>query len=203
MEAVFLGRSCFQKIILLPFPEKVFPVHADGQKQREKFCHWDSEPGSADPKKLRQDQQRDRGKYQGSLKGDDRGYPSVRQCGKESGGKDIKAAEQEVDGKQLKAGDSLLIGFRIVGKDGDDAGGKENGRCSHKYRNDCGKQEGNTVNVFQLRFLSCAILEADHRADADGKAKIKGLEQKLPVQKNGNGSNSVRSGQTPGFLASE
>lgn len=72
----------FQKIILPTFPEKVFPVHTNGQKQSEKLCHRYSEPGTVDSKKLRQDQQGDRGKDQRSRKGNDCGYSSVGQCGK-------------------------------------------------------------------------------------------------------------------------
>lgn len=78
----------FQKIILPTFPEKVFPVHTNGQKQSEKLCHRYSEPGTVDSKKLRQDQQGDRGKDQRSRKGNDCGYSSVGQCGEKSGGKE-------------------------------------------------------------------------------------------------------------------
>ena len=166
----------FQKIILPTFPEKVFPVHTNGQKQSEKLCHRYSEPGTVDSKKLRQDQQGDRGKDQRSRKGNDCGYSSVGQCGEKSGGKDIKPAEQKVYGKQPEAGDSQLIGFRIIREDGDNAGGKEDGCRSHKCGNDCSEPERNMVNFFQFLSVFSAVLESDHWADADGESQIKGLE---------------------------
>ena len=145
-----MNLGLFQKIILPTFPEKVFPVHTNGQKQSEKLCHRYSEPGTVDSKKLRQDQQGDRGKDQRSRKGNDCGYSSVGQCGEKSGGKDIKPAEQKVYGKQPEAGDSQLIGFRIIREDSYNTGRKIDSGKGYDHRGKADKTEGNTVNAFQL-----------------------------------------------------
>ena len=44
------------------------------------------------------------------------------------------------------------------------------------------KEESNTMDIFQFFFVACAVLETDDRSDADGKSKIKGIEQELSVQ---------------------
>ena len=36
--------------------------------------------------------------------------------------------------------------------------------------------------IFSVLFVACAVLETDDRSDADGKSKIKGIEQELSVQ---------------------
>ena len=38
------------------------------------------------------------------------------------------------------------------------------------------------MDIFQFFFVACAVLETDDRSDADGKSKIKGIEQELSVQ---------------------
>ena len=52
------------------------------------------------------------------------------------------------------------------------------------------------MDIFQFFFVACAVLETDDRSDADGKSKIKGIEQELSVQSNRDGSDTLFAGQT-------
>ena len=47
------------------------------------------------------------------------------------------------------------------------------------------------VNVAKLLFVPGTILESDDRTDPDGKSKIKCLEQKLSIESNSDGSNTM------------
>ena len=38
------------------------------------------------------------------------------------------------------------------------------------------------MDIFQFFFVASAVLKAHNGADADGKSKIKGIEQELSVQ---------------------
>ena len=88
------------------------------------------------------------------------------------------------------------MSFRIIREDSYNTARKIDSSKGYDHRGNADKTEGNTVNAFQLLPVSGTVLISHDRADPNGKTQVKGIEQKLSVQQDRDGSYTIRTCQT-------
>ena len=84
------------------------------------------------------------------------------------------------------------MSFRIIREDSYNTGRKIDSGKGYDHRGKADEPEGNMVNIFQFLPVSGTVLISNDRAGSNGKAQVKGIEQKLSVQQDRDGSYTIR-----------
>ncbi len=154
----------------------IFAVHRQekyGDEDGDSFCHGDGKPDAVDVQEPRQEEDTSSYENEGTQEGDHRRHLPVGQCRKEGGGEDVDACEKEVPDEDLIAieSDRVCVAF-LRRKDGYGRHCHQIGKAEAHHRGDQNDAEAHFEETFQLRNIAVAVIVAEDRGCAAGKAQI-------------------------------